>query len=475
MKEQWDDITVAPTAKFDSGKNEFLYKKPKKDDFDLDDMIITDEMNAVLDIIAKDEFKMLFMTGRAGTGKSVFLKYLKNKVLKNAVFVAPTGIASINIQGQTIHSFFKFGHQFQSHKNQGFKDDASTYKKMKYLVIDEISMVRADIFDSINTLLQVNRNNKGEVFGGVKVIIFGDLFQLPPIVGNEDKNLFKKFNYKTPYFFSSDIFKSISSKVQYIEFSKIFRQNEMKYINILENIRHSKLPKNINTQLNERVIEKYDDVPAGTMVLATLNKISDNYNQKFLSELESKSKTYFAEIKGNFRLSDFPTKEELVLKVGAQIMFVKNDAMKRYVNGTIGTITYLADDHINVDVDGYDIRVIQDEWEKIEYTSGVKEINDGIATKPVGTFKQFPVKLGWSVSIHKSQGLTFDRVLIDTGNRVFAPGQIYVALSRCKTYGGLYLRYPIQKKDLIQNAYITAFLEYINNMKIEVKQIEEEK
>jgi len=471
VKPSWKDIAIAPAGKY--SKNKVVSKKDVsvKDDFDFDDMIVTEEMNAVLDTLARDDFKMLFITGKAGTGKSIFLKYLKRKVLKNAVFVAPTGIASINIQGQTIHSFFKFGHQFQSYKAQGMKDDSDVYRKMKYLIIDEISMVRADIFDSINTLLQKNRNRLDEVFGGVKVIVFGDLFQLPPIVGNQDKPLFKKFNYKTPYFFSSEIFKNISSKVKYIEFSHIFRQKEMKYINILESIRHSNIPRKIKNELNDRVISNYNEVPDNTMVLATLNRISDNYNEKFLSELDTKSKTYFANIEGNFKLSEYPTKEELLLKVGAQVMFVKNDSMRRYVNGTIGKVTYLGENYINVDVDGEDVRVVPDEWQKLEYKSQPKTDDDGeLESNVTGLFKQIPVKLGWSVSIHKSQGLTFDRVLVDTGNRVFAPGQIYVALSRCKTYDGLYLRYPIKERDLIKNGYILSFLEYINSMKIEVKQ-----
>lgn len=443
-------------------------KIEKKLDDILEDMIITEEMQSVIDIIAKDEFKMIFLTGKAGTGKSVFLKYLKNKILKNAVFLAPTGIASINIGGQTIHSFFKFKHHFNSYKLQrplGLEvKDRDKYKKIKYLVIDEISMVRADIFDSINTFLQANRNNYGEFFGGVKVILFGDLFQLPPIVNDDDKFLFKKFNYATPYFFSSDIFKQICKKTHYINFTHIFRQKDNTFIDVLENIRNSKFPKEIENTINSRVIKRYSDLPEGSMILSTVNKVADQYNKKFLDDLPTKSKVYVADIRDKFNISDYPTKEKLELKVGAQVMFVKNDTQKRFVNGTIGKIKWLSEEHIGVEINGIDNYILRETWEKREY---VDKKSDELETVSVGSFTQFPIKYGWAISIHKSQGLTFDNVLIDTANNVFASGQIYVALSRCRTLEGIYLRHKITKDQIFKNNYIEAFLKYIEQMKYE--------
>ncbi|WP_303924857.1 AAA family ATPase [Draconibacterium sediminis] len=404
--------------------------------------------------------KLVYLTGKAGTGKTTFLKYIKNTTEKNTVILAPTGVAAINAGGVTIHSFFQipFGPFIPNdsrlrtnadntvNKETIFstflfnEDKRNILKSLELLIIDEISMVRADLLDVIDKILRVYRRKPKMPFGGVQVILIGDTFQLPPIADTEQWEILSQF-YKTPFFFSSKVIEE--KPPLYIELKKIYRQNEQEFIDLLNRVRVNKLTRNDFQMLNAKYSPTFSGNGKDYVILATHNRIVNDTNLKRLDELETEIFMFEAKITGNFPDKHKPTDQFLKLKVGAQIMFIKNDVgeFKRFFNGKIGKIKSLEKSSIIVTFDDEsEFEVERTIWENIQYTYNKEKKK--VEEEVVGTFEQFPIRLAWAITVHKSQGLTFEKVIADLGS-AFAPGQVYVALSRCTSFNGLQLKTQI--------------------------------
>ncbi len=414
--------------------------------------MVTPEFKNAFDLLENSQ-KNIFLTGKAGTGKSTFLQYFRENTKKQIAVVAPTGVAALNVQGQTIHSLFRLPPRFVD--PQAIKTDRrKIFKELELLIIDEISMVRADVFDGINRFLQLARKNNNP-FGGVQLCVIGDLFQLPPIVSNEEKEFFIQY-YSSPFFFVTKAYEA--AQFQTIQFSTIHRQNDVVFIQILNAIRSGSCDKASLAILENRVSPKA--TPAqGTLVLTTTNALAENINNKKLAQLDGKNHQYEGELKGEFGMKGarLPSPEQLELKVGAQVMFVKNDSDGRWVNGTIGIVEKLGDEEIKVKVGDISYKVEQEKWKTIGYE--FSEIEGKIIEKSLGSYTQFPLMLAWAVTIHKSQGKTLERVIIDLGNGAFAAGQLYVALSRCKTLSGIALKQPITNRDILCDVNVTEFMQ----------------
>ena len=416
--------------------------------------------------------KNIFLTGKAGTGKTTFLHNLRKHSPKRMVVVAPTGVAAINASGVTVHSFFQlsFGPLLpdyttvnlmnqKSHikANRFSKEKINIMKSMDLLIIDEISMVRADLLDGIDSTLRRFRN-KNLPFGGVQLLMIGDLQQLAPIVKDEEGRLLQQY-YDTPFFFSSKALQ----QTQYvsIELQHVYRQKDQNFINLLNKIRDNKIDNDVINQLNARYKPDFNPDNEGYIILTTHNAKAKQINDSKLNRLPEKIHTFEAEVSNNFPEYAYPTDFELELKVGAQVMFVKNDPnpAKLFYNGKIGTIVDIDDDIITVNCDGDDepIDVVPVEWQKMKYTldKETKEIKETID----GTFTQYPLKLAWAITIHKGQGLTFEKAIIDA-EASFAHGQVYVALSRCKSLEGLVLKTPIAAQSVKHDKTVENFTKH---------------
>lgn len=403
--------------------------------------------------------KLVYLTGKAGTGKTTFLKYIRGTTNKNTVILAPTGVAAINAGGVTINSFFQipFGPFVPDDSRlrtsaTGSESKETIYTTFKYseekrkiienlelLIIDEISMVRADMLDVIDRILKVFRKKPYLPFGGVQIILIGDTFQLPPIAKSNEWNILSQF-YKTPFFFSSKVIEQ--NTPLYIELKKIYRQNEQEFIDLLNRVRVSKVTQEDFKTLNSKYNPNYSSNGNDHIILATHKDIVNEINLTKLNELNTKLFTFEATVTGKFPEGNKPTDHYLKLKVGSQIMFIKNDTseFKRYINGTIAKIKELKEDEIIIEFNDEtkdDLTIEKTVWNNIQYTYN-KE-NKKIEEEIVGTFVQFPIQLAWAITVHKSQGLTFNKVIADLG-RAFAPGQVYVALSRCTSFSGLMLK-----------------------------------
>jgi methyl-accepting chemotaxis protein len=401
--------------------------------------------------------KLVYLTGKAGTGKTTFLKYIKDTTNKNTVILAPTGVAAINAGGVTIHSFFQipFGpfvpddsrlrttatgteNRETIYTTFRYRDDKrEIIENLELLIIDEISMVRADILDVIDRILKVFRKKPYLPFGGVQVILIGDTFQLPPIADNEQWSILSQF-YKTPFFFSSKIIEQ--NTPLYIELKKIYRQNEQEFIDLLNRVRVSQVNANDFSVLNAKYNPTFSGNGSDYIILATHNNIVNETNLTKLNQLTTELFTYEANVTGTFPDKHKPTDHYLQLKVGAQIMFIKNDTgeYKRFYNGKIGKIKELEEATITVVFDDEsEVEVERAVWDNIQYSYNREQKK--IVEEIVGTFEQFPIRLAWAITVHKSQGLTFEKVIADLG-RAFAPGQVYVALSRCTSFSGLMLK-----------------------------------
>lgn len=418
--------------------------------------------------------RSVFLTGKAGTGKTTFLKYIRKNTPKQTAVVAPTGVAAINAGGVTIHSFFQLpftpfvpastlfrsGMAMDKHYLLGrlkvTSERQRILQKLELLIVDEISMVRCDVLDAIDTVLRHFRNRWQEPFGGVQMLLIGDMFQLPPVITNEERNILDQF-YNSPYFFDSKIFQQ--HQFIHIELEKIYRQSEPHFIGLLNKVRNNEMDKEGFTLLHQRLDTSFkhtaDD---GYVILTTHNYKADAVNGVELAKLKGKSKTYQCEVKGEFYEKAYPADELLQLKEGAQVMFIKNDAEKirRYYNGKIGIVTKLEEDTIYVRCkdETNEIEVEKERWENLRYAlnKGSQQVEEEV----VGSFSQFPLRLAWAITIHKSQGLTFDKVIIDA-EAAFAPGQVYVALSRCTSFKGIILKTSVSNGALMSDPHIVGF------------------
>ncbi len=403
----------------------------------------------------------IFLTGKAGTGKTTFLKEVMKNSAKTAVVVAPTGVAAINAGGVTIHSFFQISPApyipgAETRDNYAFsKHKLRVIRSIDLLVIDEISMVRADLLDAIDNALRKYRRDS-RPFGGVQLLMIGDLQQLAPVVTPCDEEILRD-HYSTPYFFGSRALSQIPYVT--IRLEKVFRQQNLDFVELLNHVRDNRLTDSDRRMLNGRLNPAFiPDKESGYIRLTTHNSSADSYNENQLRKLPSNPVRYRAQIKGTFPELAYPTAEELVIKPGAQVMFVKNDtAAREYYNGLIGHVVRADDHSATIRVPGRQtpIEVTPQVWENSKYK--VNEQTNTIETEVQGTFTQMPLRLAWAITIHKSQGLTFDRVIIDAGAS-FAPGQVYVALSRCRTLEGLVLATPIAEDSLRPDPAVAEYI-----------------
>lgn len=428
---------------------------------------VNKELNLAWDII-ENTGANLFLTGRAGTGKTTFLKELRDKSLKRMIVLAPTGVAAINASGNTLHSFFQL--PFAPYiPGKGFLTSDKKYlnvsrqkrrliSSLSLIVIDEISMVRPDTLDAIDAILKRLRANS-RPFGGVQLLLIGDLRQLPPVVKDNEWEMLRS-HYATPYFFESIALRQAG--FQTVELSMVYRQSDRSFLDILNRIRDGKVSASTLDQLNERCIDaKNLSERDGYIRLTTHNRRAAAINDSRLNALPGEEFIFEAEVDGDFPESAFPVDRELRLKEGAQVMFVKNDtgSARRYYNGLIGHIENISEDKIQVVPQGEDriIEVEKAEWENTRYM--VDDLSNAITQQKVGTFRQYPLQLAWSITIHKSQGLTFDKAIIDATNS-FAPGQTYVALSRCRSLEGLLLDSSIPLQAVITDSNVNDFIGY---------------
>lgn len=404
--------------------------------------------------------KSIFLTGKAGTGKTTFLRTVKEKSKKQMVVVAPTGVAAINAGGMTIHSFFQLplspyvpGANVKNIFEFG-KEKRKIMASMDLLVIDEISMVRSDLLDAIDSVLRRYRN-RYKPFGGVQLLMIGDLAQLTPVVTPEDEELLRPY-YDTPYFFGSKALQQTDYVT--IQLEKIYRQTDESFVNLLNHVRDGLPTADDMLTLHRRYNPTFKPKPEeGYIRLTTHNRMADKYNDHEMQRLSAKPFTYTAEVEGNFPVLSYPTSHDLTLKEGAQVMFIKNDTDGRYYNGKIGRVVELGNDCVKVVCTGENdpIEVTPQEWENAKYT--VNPQTHEIETDIQGLFRQYPLRLAWAITIHKSQGLTFDRAIIDAGHS-FASGQVYVALSRCRSLDGLVIASQIDNSAIISDERVNHYI-----------------
>ena len=487
---------------------------------ELKHITLSEESKDLLNLL-ENTSENLFITGRAGTGKSTLLNYFRDTTKKNVGVVAPTGVAALNVRGQTIHGFFKFKIGVTENDIKKLDPESITgrmYQKVDVLIIDEISMVRADMFDCIEKFMRLNGKDHAQPFGGAQVVVIGDLFQLPPVVGYGEQHIFET-KYESPYFFDSKAYKQGMFGI--FELTHVYRQNDPVFIDILDKIRTGEADLNHVEYINKQcyvqdstytkkkigrtlgrddviyvsdegvpfeeevteVIEKKKESPvsiiddlkkqfglttvgsstvvedsAGVSVyLVTTNSLAETINTKKLSELKGESRTYKGSLTGRFDQKNIPAPHELTLKVGAQVMTLKNDPGGRWVNGDIGVVEKMLHDSVKIKFeDGREETVVGDSWEMVKYD--YDPVFDSLGSEVVGTYSQLPIKLAWAVTIHKSQGKTFDKATIDFGSGTFAHGQAYVALSRVRSLEGITLKTPLTAKDVRIDERVREFL-----------------
>ena len=405
----------------------------------------------------------VFITGQAGTGKSTLLQYFREHTSKDVVVLAPTGVAAVNVKGQTIHSFFRFKPNITPEgvcKIRIRKEDKEIYKNIDTLIIDEVSMVRADLLDCVDTFLRLYGRKRKKAFGGLQIIFVGDLYQLPPVVTKTERDIFKEV-YASPFFFSAKVFSEISP--EFIDLEKIYRQTDDEFIDLLSSIRDKSVTIDHMKLLSQRVDPFFKSSDDDFYVyLTTTNAVADRINQEQLLKTKSKSFYFEGVVDGKFESKNLPTHKDLELKIGAQVMLLNNDPGGRWINGSIGKVVDITDDLTETNIIGVElengafVEVASFKWEmfKFFYNEETKSIESELA----GSFLQYPLKLAWAVTIHKSQGKTFAKVIVDIGQGTFAHGQAYVALSRCTTLEGLVLKKPILQRHMLLDSRVVDFM-----------------
>jgi len=434
---------------------------------------INSEFEQALNLL-ENSSQNLFITGNAGTGKSTLLEYFKKTTAKSAAILAPTGVAALNVEGQTIHSFFLIPPNITPDRVLEHKLSDKRKKMISSLdmiIIDEASMLRADLLDCIDVSLRHHRQEESLPFGGVQMVFIGDLYQLPPVVaGAEEKQLFNS-HYGSPYFFSAKALQDFD--VTFLELAKIYRQTDNHFITLLNKVRDNSINYQELEVLNQRCNPDHRNNQSKDFIitLTTTNAAANKINLEELKKLKASRETFFGELDGEFSNRSLPTEKELELKVGAQVMLLNNDSAGRWVNGSIGKITKIEfdelelDDVLTVELDnGKTVKIGKYSWNIHKYF--FNENTQKIDTEIAGSFTQFPLRLAWAVTIHKSQGKTFDKVIIDIGNGAFAHGQVYVALSRCTSLEGITLEKPILKRHIWMDYKVTQFFKLLNQERL---------
>jgi len=440
-----------------------------KEGIDLDNAEFRQVLNLVEGTAAS-----VFMTGRAGTGKSTFLRYITAHTRKKHVVLAPTGIAAVNAGGQTLHSFFhiplkpllgsdaEFSERRLKSRMKYSRQFVKLLRELELIVIDEISMVRADVIDFIDKILRHFSGRPNLPFGGKQLLMVGDVYQLEPVTTGDARDILRREYPRSFHFFAARVF--ADTDLVAVELRKVYRQTDSRFIEILDRVRDgSPTPDDLRT-INSRVVtgDDTDDAGSMAMTIATRRDIADHINSERLGAINAPAFTFTAEVSGDFPEQSYPTERELVLKAGAQVVFIRNDIERRWVNGTLGRVVDIADDRLTVALESGDVHTIEPEmWSNIHYTFNDKEHT--VEEEVKGTFTQYPVRLAWALTIHKSQGLTFSRLRVDLGQGAFAGGQCYVALSRATSLDGLTLAGPVRAADIYVNPEVRRFASRFND------------
>ena len=448
------------------------------ENIDLDNVEFQNAWNLI-----KNTHRSVFLTGKAGTGKSTFLRYICTTTKKTYVVLAPTGIAAVNVGGQTLHSFFKIPFKpllpddpefspRQIRKTLRYsKEKIKLIRKLELIIIDEISMVRADIIDFIDKVLRIYSNNMREPFGGKQLLFVGDVFQLEPVVTRDMREILRRY-YNQFFFFNAHVFTSLG--LIPIELRKIYRQTDNAFVSMLDRVRVNRASQDDIRQLNSRYDASYTEKEGFVMTLATRRDTVDAINEEHMNALTTPEFTFEGEVEGNFPDNDLPTSKELVLKQGAQVIFIRNDKEGRWVNGTIGIVSEVNAQNVHVALeDGEEYELEQERWENIQYYYDEKEKK--VMETLLGTFTQYPIKPAWALTVHKSQGLTFNRIVIDFAGGAFTSGQTYVALSRCTSLEGITLLKPLSGRDIIVSSSVVNFSRQFNNQMAITGALEQEK
>ncbi len=428
---------------------------------DTSGFLFSEENNKILQLLLDmrntgSNSYILFVTGMAGTGKTTLINLLRSQYPGHLAILAPTGIAALNAGGVTIHSFFKFPHRILTVNDIKTSNKRVIYEKLELLIIDEVSMVRCDLLDSIDRFLRMNRDSDLP-FGGVQLLLIGDLFQLPPVVKDSDQRILRQIGHKDKYFFNALCLQGC--ELITIELKTVYRQRSTSFTDILKRIR---VAEDIENTVNEVNQICYKEVGSRhSITLTCTNAVADEINMKELNRLATEKQTYLGSLTGNYNASadNLPSPYRLELKVGAQIMFTQNDGAHRWVNGSMGIVRSMDNDSIKVQLTGanndYNVNVRRTTWEKYRYVYNHAE--NQIIPVTIGTYIQYPLSLAWAVTIHKSQGKTLDNILIDFGAGAFETGQVYVALSRCRTINDIRLACPLKTTDVKCDTTIKDF------------------
>ena len=429
--------------------------------------------------------RSVFLTGKAGTGKSTFLKYIRDSINKKTVVLAPTGIAAVNVGGQTMHSFFKIPFKPMVPDDPDYANPARVRKMLRYtkekvkliqqlelIIIDEISMVRADIIDFVDRVLRVYSGNMREPFGGKQLLLVGDIFQLEPVVTHDTRDILRRY-YRNFFFFNARAFAQINLVA--IELRKIYRQSDNDFIALLDRVRVNRATNADMVRLNQRCNPNYQELNDDfAITLATRRDTVDSINDEHMKALKTPERVYEGAIEGDFPENSLPTAYHLELKEGAQVIFIRNDKDGRWCNGTIAIVTRLSESRVYVALEsGEEMAVEPEVWENMQYTYNEKEKK--VEEKVLGSFSQIPLKPAWALTVHRSQGLTFNKVVIDFAGGAFTGGQTYVALSRCTSLEGITLLKPLSERDIIVNMAVVEFSRQFNNRQIINEAMEQER